>query len=462
MVVKKKTKTRPASRDLVAAFKRVGVEYTGKGQVTTKIAGEMADSIAAQLEKGFNAQQTLNSRSAPADVNAELREMGIEPSKVHATIEEFRADVKGFCIAESVDTAHVKSIWGHALDLVRGEHYCMTSNLYISMNQGVRTLKPSGRKFTEIYTPYFGEALDMKTLFVWREGGVGDLIFIRPILMHLKKLYPTCKIIFATKQELHCMTKLWGDCIDDLEPVPFSCKRTFDKADYHLTFMGVIERIKQAEEIDVHDLFAQYSGLDPADIEWTCPMPTTSKNIWFQTAPPVYAVIQPHASSPTRTPHTRTIVAAINAITSHGVPCVVADRKQRARQVDDIISLCDHPRLCINFGRFSESIQDVVKLIAGSVLVVAPDSSMVHIAAAQKVACVGIYGPFAAKCRTKHYPLCETIEPEESDCCEAGGRGCFRHAQTQCEYFERCWDNLDNEKLAALIHGKLEACDDTK
>jgi ADP-heptose:LPS heptosyltransferase len=454
-MTKKKQRAVPkAVRDFID---KVGLEYTGEGPMTQAVADEIAENITATLQAGHNNAKKL-ALLHPGKPDEEIQKMCFEqPQKMHADVESFRSDVSGFCIAKAVLTASRRTMFGHEINMVAGEEYCMTPGIYRSLNNGMRAVAPSDRKFSEVYRPYNGEDLSMKTLFVWREGGVGDLIFIRPLLCHLKKIYPTCKIIFATRSHLHCMVRLWGDCIDEYEPVPFKMESTIDAADYHLTYMGVIERIAAAESMDVHDLFAEYMGIDADTVNWIQPLPTTSPNLWFETSPPKYAVMQATSSSPIRTPHTRILVRAINTITATGLPVVIADMKQRARGVDDVISLCANPELCINFARFSENIQDVVKLISRSKLVVAPDSCMVHIAAAQKVPCVGIYGPFAAQTRTRRYPLCSTIEPPVSDCCEAGGRYCFRHNQSQCEYFEQCWDNLDVDKLCELITEKLEA-----
>jgi ADP-heptose:LPS heptosyltransferase len=456
---KPKTKARKArgvSRDLQKFLKAAGVEMKEDVKLTPAIAEQLAPELGKKLLHGIQAQKRIDATKA-RDYQAEIKSMGVPVPKDFDTIEEFREHTPGFALVKASQTCEMKTYWGTKFKVKEGEEYCVTTSMYITVNRQSPLFFPSARKFVDHYKPYNGEDLTDKTLFCWREGGIGDLLFIRPIFVHLKKKYPSCNIVFATREQYYSMLELWGDAIDDLEPIPFASTETLDKADYHLTFMGVIEHIAEAERIDVHDLFARYAGLDPDEIDWAPRMPTPSKNKWFEAAPPKYAVLQASSTSPIRTPHTSTAVAAINAITATGMPCVIADRSQYARRIDDIISMCERQELVINFGRWADTIQDIVKLIDRASLVVAPDSAMVHIAAMQGTPSVGVYGPFGAHTRTARYPSCTTIEPEKSEACIFGGRHCFTHSNRQCEFFERCWDHLDNHKLAQIITEKLNA-----
>jgi len=413
---------------------------------------EIDESNIGELTEHVNRMLLAGSRQAPRDVQKEVNGMVGKNVEMYDTVEDFKAATPSFVIGKAAETRDMSSHYNQ-FNVVSETEYVMTSSLYKNIVEQIGLFNPSEKMFVDNYRRYSGEDLTGKTLLVWREGGIGDLLFIRPILAHLKSLYD-CKIVFATRKQYWEMLKLW-DCIDKLVQVPFPATEMYE-ADYHLTFMGVIEKIKEAETTDVHDLFSRYAGLDPDNIEWTVPMPTASRNKWFLTAPKNYAVVQGSSSSPVRTPRIKSTVTAINAITEKGLFAVIADSQHKARQADDIISMVDSPDMVINFARFTETIQDAVKLISSAQLVVAPDSSMVHIAAMQGVPCVGIYGPFSADSRTQRYPLCETIEPEASDCCSEGGKHCFLHSHKGCEYFEQCWQNLDNERLKQMITNQLE------
>jgi len=450
------SKKKLVSVDLRKFLDELGVELKDGQRVTKDLSGDIAQGLSKQLQEGLKAQQQIKSAQG-RNYDAELKKMNVTEPKDVATVDEFRETAPGFALVKASQTCSMKTVFGMGFNVTEGQEYCLSSSMYRMINQQSALFYPSERTFADTYNPYHGEDLTDKTLFVWREGGIGDLLFIRPILVHLKKKYPTAKVIFATRDQYGEMMSLWDDAIDELKTIPFASDETIDKADYHLTFMGVIEHIKEAEQEDVHNLFARYAGLNPGDIEWAVPMPTTSKNVWFETAPTKYAVVQTNSTSQIRTPLIRSIIAAINTITAKGMRCVLADRKQYARRIDDIISMCEHPEMLINYAHFAGTIQDVVRLIDKASLVVAPDSSMVHIAAMQRVPCVGVYGPFLSKCRTSVYPLCATIEPKPSDCCVAGGKGCFLHNNRKCEFFQKCWKNLDDANLSKMIEGFLDA-----
>jgi len=235
--------------------------------------------------------------------------------------------------------------------------------------------------------------------------------------------------------------------------MPLDMASTIDRADYHLSFEGLIEHCQQAETMDVHDLFAIHAGLDPEDIEWSVPI----------TLPPAgkprtdtYAVIQYRASAAVRTPYMGSIVAAINACTNAGYHAVISDRPEAARDIDDIISCCKSPSMVENFAYETTGLVDALRLITHAALVIAPDSAQMHMAAMQGVPAVGLYGPFPGAVRCSRYPFAKWIEPEFSDVCKYGGRSCFLHQYATCKGALKCWANLDNDKLAALITETLD------
>jgi ADP-heptose:LPS heptosyltransferase len=296
---------------------------------------------------------------------------------------------------------------------------------------------------------------------VWRAGGFGDLLFIRPCPQKLKELYPTCTIIFGTRADYFDVLKDW-ECIDSVVPVPLMAWNGYNLADYHLSFHGIVESCREAEQIDIHDIFARHCRLDPDNVEWNTPMVAR---------PPVvgdkedalqyqylhkggYVVVQPRPSAPLRTPLMGSMVAAINAATAQGLPVFVTDTPARFQEVDSLISCCERPDMVHRFN--GRGLSDVIRLITWARLVVAPDSAGMHIAAAQGVPSIGLYGPFPGRVRCSRYPLAKWVEtPLDPGCCKSGGRECFLHRMEACDSQYSCWKNLDNAKLAAMIKEAL-------
>jgi ADP-heptose:LPS heptosyltransferase len=314
-------------------------------------------------------------------------------------------------------------------------------------NREITILSP--RRIEDHYRLYDSQNLNGKTLMVWRTGGIGDLLFIRPILVHLARKYPNCNITLATRQRYESMIQNWGDCLTGASYMPILTPQTVDAADYHLSFQGLIETCKEATTTDVHDLFARNAGIDPDEIEWTAPMAVDKQT------DSGYAVIQSSASALVRTPYIGTIIRAINAVTETGRRVYVSDSPEKARAVDDIISCCRHKERVVNFARISEKILDAITLVTYADLVIGPDSSHIHMAGVQGVPAVGIYGPFPGKCRLTRYKNVKYIEPEPSEVCEFGGRHCFRHQYLECPGQYACWQHLDDSKLIQMIKEQL-------
>jgi len=372
---------------------------------------------------------------------------------MYETIEDFRAHIPSFTIIEMLKDVTLKQR-GTACNLTAGsEILCINSMANDALKNGVA--RKSSRLLKNEYRIYSGNDLTGKTLLVWRTGGIGDLFFLRPILVYLKRKYPTSTIILGTRHAYHDMVKLWTDAIDELSAMPLEMESTMDLADYHLSFEGLIEKCKDAETMDVHDLFAMHAGLDPNDIEWCVKMPLPPAKC-NSTPRGDYVVVQYRASATVRTPYMGSIVAAINAVTSSGYKAVICDRKEYARDIDDIVSCCESPEMVENFAYTNTGLVDAIQLISKAKLVIAPDSSQMHIAAMQGVPSIGIYGPFPGALRCSRYPLAKWIEPPISEVCEHGGKCCFLHQYGNCTGNFKCWNNLNNDNLAKLVKEALD------
>lgn len=367
------------------------------------------------------------------------------------TVEEFKTRPPSFVIGEIFVDCNIEIPYNGKKSYVAGQRIVVTPIMYHNLNRSRPCIRPADIAFRDVYNPYDGQDLTGKTLFAWRAGGIGDLIFIRPLLIHLKEKYG-CKIMFATKKQYHDLVQYWDDAIDELCDINFDVDKTMMVADYHLTFEGAIERIKESNEIDVHDVFAKLAGVDPDEVEWCKPISTPIDNAFFAGNTGRYVVVQPRASAPIRTPFMGSFISAVNAATRRGYRVIVADGAHAMRAAEDFRSACESPDMVINFAKYTKGLHDAVELVNRASFVVSPDSAFTHLAAMQGVPCVALYGAFPAKVRTERYPLCIPIEPPPSNCCKFGGRECFLHAPNgKCESQYACWNNLDNELVAKTV-----------
>jgi len=443
---------KPTQKDkIMSFFEGLGVDNPEdllNGDVDT--AGRYGREINKAISAGERAVGKLEEMQN-RNVDQEIIDMGYDPQQLkikYGSVEEFSASVPCFVCAESVFDQKLKMFDGSQVALKAGDNVCLTAGMYKQHVIQHATLKPAVKTFIERYSPYNGQDLTGKTLFVWRSGGIGDLMFIRPILMAFKAKYKDVKIMFATREHYHSMVEQWDDCIDDLHAVPFDADKTLGASDYHISYEGLIERCIDAERIDVHDLFAKHSRVEVTD--YNCKMKCVCQNHFFDIIRNEYAVVQIGSSSPIRTPFHGTMVKVIDHLTK-SIDVIISGSPREQRTIDDLISCCERPERIINFAKYTGSIIDAVKLVTGSKLVVAPDSSHVHMAAAQGVPCVGIYGPFPARVRAKHYKNFIGVDPDASECCTHGGKGCFTHSHMTCKWQTKCWNNLSHEKVIDAI-----------
>jgi ADP-heptose:LPS heptosyltransferase len=343
--------------------------------------------------------------------------------------------------------------------LAKGEEICTIAGL-ADRFLASGAVELSEKTFAQRYKLYQGEDLSGKTLCVWRTGGIGDILWIRPILCHLKDKYPTCQILFSTRSRYHEFIQWWTDCVDGLSNMPMPTRTTIDVADYHISFQSLIEVVDECKKTDIHDIFARFICLDPDEIEWSRPMPLppidSSSTLGKVTKYGAYGLVQYRTSAQIRSPIWSIIIAAINALTDAGLSVVVADRMFKAREIDHLKSCCKYPDMIFNYALYRENLLDTVQLVTHAKLVIAPDSSQMHMAAMQGIPSVGLYGPFPAAIRCSRYPKAVTIEPEPSKVCLYGGRDCQIHQEHACDHNVHCWRYLDTNKLTNLINQQIK------
>jgi hypothetical protein len=451
---KKKTSKTPRQQinNAEKLLRAIGVTNPQDGlNADADTADQFANDLNKFLQEGLKAKNHIkNMNRNPQD---DYKAMGLRGIERYDTVEEFAACMPPFAVAEVFMSAKIQTMYmDKPIELREGDRMCFTPGAYKNIQDMKPCLKPiDGVTFEKIYKKYNGENLSGKTLFIWRDGGIGDLMFIRPIMCYLKDKYPTCKIIFATRERYHPIINEWDDCIDELFDSPFSIDDTLLRSDYHATFQGVIEYCADAERMDVHELFARHMGLDHEKINWVRPMSVVMNNPFFQINTEKYVVVQPRASSPVRTPMLGTIVNAINECTKLGYRVVVCDSPRYSRMIEDIISLCAEKDRIINFSKVAGDMADVVGLIDGAAFVIAPDSAFTHIAAMQDKPSIALYGPFPAEVRTRFYERCIVIETPRTKVCKFGGRECYKHSPSVCELGCICWHNIDEGLLKDSI-----------
>ena len=277
-------------------------------------------------------------------------------------------------------------------------------------------------------TPYRGENLAGKTLMIWRTGGYGDLLFITPAMRRLKKIYPTCRIWFGTRHQYQMVLRGNPD-VSRVITMPFPTS-FLEKVDYHLHFEGAVEQSRDPR-LHAVDIFGKRADVTFGEGDR---MPIYAQDQarteilrrelvreGLLTDVPLVGV-QARSSSPIRNYPQHLLLKVIQKLARKGHQVAVfglkGDFPKGARQ-RGVLDLC---------GRYPE-MADTVAVLAACDLLVAPDSSLVHFAAALRIPTVALYGPFPGRIRTLHYPLCRTLEVDGKawPCAP-----CMIHSQQPC------------------------------
>jgi len=407
----------------------------------------------------------VNQRDFASISKTKLRKFGLsnESSKHVNNLEELVNSPPNIIICEAKKTFQYTQNYFKKQEMKKRAKYVMGLGVFQQLqspnkNKKAKLLIPSTVKFKNIYRPYKGQALDNKTILVFRTGGIGDLLFIQPNLIYLKDKYPTCKIKFACGPQYQSMVATW-DCIDEVLELPFTLKHLIE-SDYHVLFEGVIERCKQAETINAYNLFSIWMGLDLPD-ELLVPKQDPDEELfnkcseiieeWGLSQKPT-VLMQLRASSPIRTPRHDFWIKIVDELNERGYNVILTDNPRQTESIDIFIKLVKNKDMVFNFCKHSESIAYTIALTKLVTAVISTDSALGHIAASLNIPCFGIFGPFPGYIRLKTYSKTAWVDAKRH--CAP----CFIHSPTPCpqanvEGYSPCYDELINTdiKLKSVI-----------
>jgi 3-deoxy-D-manno-octulosonic-acid transferase len=164
--------------------------------------------------------------------------------KMSDTLSDLRKEPPRLVTA-MVKKSFAASIGGRVeLDFHTREKHIMPIKAYADIHKDTRSkdrlLLPATPLFSNLYKNkmYVGQSLEDKSLLIIRSGGIGDTLFLQPIIRTLKHKYPSCQITLACRKDYHCMVETWEE-VDRLIPIPFYM-RDAAITDYILLFEGVL------------------------------------------------------------------------------------------------------------------------------------------------------------------------------------------------------------------------------
>jgi ADP-heptose:LPS heptosyltransferase len=297
---------------------------------------------------------------------------------------------------------------------------------------------------SEPYLPanfYRGEDLTDKSLFCFRSGGIGDLLFITTSLREIKKKYPTARLYLGCDS---AFGKILKSTADDYEIVSMPLEKSFLAAnDYVLFFQGIIEQSQEAEYINAYDLFKKAFYLD--SISNYKPNVYFSDNYmdgvnrYLKRSQPLYEkqiniALQVSASVPKRTILPATLIELINLLPPNYSIWLIGSPNQM-NQINKIQQAAKRRGNIYNVSQYLPELGHMAALLSKAQLAIGPDSSLLHMAGGLGIPQIGLFGAFPSQLRLSHYDNAIGIDVNSS--CEFSRgegnlRGCFEHGSGPC------------------------------
>lgn len=282
-----------------------------------------------------------------------------------------------------------------------------------------------------IYKRYEGQDLTNKKLMCWRTGGIGDILFLNPVLRYLKKKYPTSTLRVASgcKQSLENVPEING-----LYSMPFNAK-LLEEVDYHLMFQGIIESSsEESKRTHAVDMFFKYFSIDSTHLPVEDKKPrlfyTKTERDWLQKHLTEIGIneddyligIQMETSAPVRNfPKEKMKVVIDMAARETNTKIFVIGTD--AHNIIGKYFKGNHNNVYI---ATKYTVRQIMILANRFNLVISPDTFMVQVAGALDKPLIGLYGPFPSEVRMKYFKNAVGLDP--SVVCSP----CFKHDFRTC------------------------------
>lgn len=305
------------------------------------------------------------------------------------------------------------------------------------------------------YRPLKEHGAKKKTtiLFV-RPGGYGDLLFLTPTLRALKIQCPDC-IIKVSCSGRFAPALLHNPDVDWIVPYPVPVAE-WESADRHVWLERILEDREDAGRVNAIDLIADVAGVEVSDKTMRFELLETERTAALECYPKTdkpRVGIQVEASAVNRTYPGELLVKVASKLVESG--CEVF-----------LFGVGDHieagPEF-VNLAKINPTFRQSCAILSTCDAVLAPDSSLCHVAGALNIPTLGLFGPFQSALRTKYAPSITAIDGN------ATCAPCHHHAADGEDWPEgcpgkekgRCWAlaNIDPKRIVTTIHKLLSGRD---
>ncbi len=278
--------------------------------------------------------------------------------------------------------------------------------------------------FNSYCRPYAGQDLNGKRLAFYRHSAFGDNLMATAVPVYLKFLFPQAEI------DVYCAPKVlevWRGLPVRAYPTPmiFEATRAYD---FLLLYDEMLEEDREPEQENAFDNMFSVAGFRDVPAAFKVPKVVTHDQDLVELGgvvrrlgcgwPEKYLVYQLGAGNANRTyppaQGGKFISAFLAAFPDWSVVVVGLDKQgAQQRELADALSGETNSRV-LNLVNELRSFRSLIPIVQGAGMVVCPDSSIGHLAAAfPKVPVISLWGLFSPDDRVKYYTNHTPLWPRE-------------------------------------------------
>jgi len=266
------------------------------------------------------------------------------------------------------------------------------------------------------------------SLLIERDMGAGDIIIVTDLLYNLRLRYPKANITFATSERYLCL----ADNLDFISNIVVIGTVDSTGYDVSVNLCGWSEQYPLCAKVHRSDLFGMAFSPNFPWVEHKISLKIKdNEQDWFDDLNSKYnpdnkmtVAIQPYGSCGHRSIDSKAVNHVIDELIKLGFFVYVYGQNQWPN------NFCDRENMLCLWEVLN--IRQVMTLISNVNLLVCPDSSGYHMAAAFDIPSVVIFTTIHEGVRVTYYPHCYPLRASEFSCSPCWDRPCGAPEKSNC------------------------------
>ncbi|MFN3406947.1 MAG: methyltransferase domain-containing protein [Caldimicrobium sp.] len=355
---------------------------------------------------------------------------------------------------------------GYDFDLKPGEKLLFADDVFASVPPHIQK---AFSKTNSVLPPFYdGEPLSGKTLFVFMQGAIGDVLCSTVALREVKRRYPDCKLWVAVSGRARLVLENLS-YIDKLFPHPAPIREVV-KADYFIKAVEMVNtpsfdnlnmvkwflwkfRLYWAQD-ETPDVYVDRSVVEELKpyIEEVKKLAGKEKVLLFH-----YLASSVHRTLPPK------LLKELEELLQDEYVPIICSLPEEDIAVE--VSLDLYGIKAANLSYLMKDLRYLIAAVYLSSAVITADTATLHIAAGLKKPTVSVMGALEAAIRSDTYPTVIPIRPNYrgkvciSPCNIHAQSGPCPEAQIKKQYYSPCLESIPAKVIALALKDALLACE---